>query len=264
MSNNPKGFSLIEVVAALVILAITVAVALPATFRRSDADREKATISEMMEIHRAIVGDIELGTYGFLGDMAKLPDMLTDLIVKPAGAPVFNTNHTNNVGMGWKGPYVSDFSEDDLIRDAWGTPYQYSPTGNNAGQVISAGMDRDINTTSDNIVYPADGPLKTTGDLYLTVTANDIAEPAYMTVNVYSTDNGAESATVITGTTGSRGSGYAGFFYHTLKHGIHAVKATHVVPNSTSISRTVNVGIRAGAQKCYILRMETTATVTLL
>lgn len=265
MKNCVKGFSLIEIIAALAILAIVTGIALPFSFRSLDTERERLTISEMQEIHQAIVGNPELGTYGFLGDMGKLPDNLIDLIKKPTGISDFNHDHTNRVGMGWKGPYLSSFSEDDLRTDEWGTLYQYSSTGINAGQVISAGPDRDINTIADNITYPADGPVKTTGNLFLTIFVNGIAEPAEVTVYVYSTDNGNESATVLTKTTGSDGRNYPGFYFHDLKHGIHAVKATHsdlLSADATGIivSRTVNVGIREHAQKNYKIYLGTAAT----
>lgn len=262
MKNCVKGFSLIEVIAALAILAIVTGIALPFSLRSLDTERERLTISEMQEIHQAIVGNPELGAYGFLGDMGKLPDNLIDLIKKPAGISDFNHDHTNRVGMGWKGPYLSSFSEDDLRTDEWGTLYQYSSTGTNAGQVISAGQDRDIDTTADNITYPADGPVKATGNLYLTVIVNGISAPSGVTVNIYSTDNGNESAAVLTKTTGSSGRSYPGFYFHDLKHGIHAVMATHT-ETATIVSRTVNVGIRALAQKNYKLYLETNVLVKL-
>lgn len=263
---NPKGISLIEIIAALAILATVAAISLSGIFSQLNAARERATILDMKELHRAIVGNPELGIFGSLGDMGKLPDTLKDLIVKPAGAPDFNHNHTNRVGMGWRGPYLNGFSEDDVIRDKWGTPYQYSPTGPNAGQIISAGPDKDINTTADNIVYPADGPLKTAGSFLLMVLVNRIAEPCGVTVNIYSTDNGGESATILTKTTGVDGSAYPGFFFHDLKHGIHAVKVTHTGTKdgvSYTVVRTVNVGIGANAQRDYEFRLQTQADAKL-
>lgn len=265
MVNKSDGFSLLEIIAALAILGIVVAVTLPVTFRRVDVNREKTTILEMMEIHHAMVGDPGLGTYGFLGDMGKLPETITDLIQQPIGATVFtHTNHTNQVGMGWRGPYLHGFSSDDITRDAWGNLYQYSSTGANAGQIISAGPDRDINTSYDNIVYPADGPVETTGSLLLTVLINRIAEPADVTVNIYSTDNGNESSTVISKTTGDDARGYSGFYFHNLKHGIHAVTVSYVPPNDIyAVRRTVNVGIRANAQKNFKVWLETDGLVSL-
>ena len=53
--------------------------------------------------------------------------------------------------MGWRGPYLLE-GVDEIGRplDGWGTPMDLVD-----GQIRSAGPDRTISTTADNLVYPS-------------------------------------------------------------------------------------------------------------
>ncbi len=252
-----KGFTLIEIVVVLGVFALLVGLATPVILGQIEAGRERATKSEMKNIFQAIMGSKEKGDFGFLGDMGKLPETLTDLVVKPSGVLDFNNNYTNRVGMGWRGPYLQGFSPEDLIKDAWGFPYQYSPSGPNAGQIISGGPDHDLTTTADNIVFPAYPP-KSKGTLLVTVLVNGLPQPKYVTVEVYQTENGSESPTVLTKVTGSDG---FGTFDFEVTQGIHAVKIYHRKGTSEVTSRTINVAIPAGEQVNAIINLTTSFSV---
>lgn len=252
------GFTLIEIVVVLGILALMMAISTPYILGRIEAGREKATREEMKNIFQSISGNKEKGYLGFLGDMGKLPDTLTNLIVKPTGVSDFNYNHTNKVGMGWGGPYLQGFSEADLTRDEWGNEYQYSPSGANAGQIISGGPDHDLSTTGDNIVFPTLPP-QTNGSILVTVLVNTLPQPQSVTVEVYQTQNGAEGSiqTKVTGTNGY------GTFDFEVTQGIHAVKVYHNKGLSTEVSRAINLTIPAGQQVNTIIELWTASTVNL-
>lgn len=252
-----KGFSLIEIVVVLGVIAILLGAATPFILGQMEAKREKSTREEMKNIFRAIMGEPTKGDFGYIGDMGKLPDTLADLVVKPTGVSAFNYNHTNKVGMGWRGPYLHGFSPETLTTDEWGYPYQYSPSGANAGQIISNGQDHDLTTTEDNIIFPTSPP-QTNGALLVTVNVNNLPQPKSVTAEVYQTINGAESnmLTAVTGTS----TGYNTFQFE-VTQGIHAVKVYHNKGLSTAVSRAVNLAIPAGQQKNAIIELWTAAAV---
>ncbi|MCX8014857.1 MAG: prepilin-type N-terminal cleavage/methylation domain-containing protein [candidate division WOR-3 bacterium] len=116
-----KGVTLIEMLIVIMIVGILSAVA----FRTIDTTRYQsrfdATVKEMEEIVKGFIGNPNLISdgrrvdFGYVGDMGKLPDSLSALIV--------------NDGGNWKGPYLpKKFLEDQigLLTDAWGEFYEYS------------------------------------------------------------------------------------------------------------------------------------------
>ena len=127
-------------------------------------------------------------------------------------------------------------------------------TGGNAGQIRSPGPDKDLNITSDNIVFPADLPVGTTGTLVVHVLVNDIPQPTGLTVEVFTTDSTGEqvkrAGTDGTQTTAAQGSTP---FRFTVPHGVSVIKATHLSAGVT-VTRTVNVeggGQHAGGEADY-------------
>src|SRR5579871_6463615 len=99
MSN--RGFTLLEVAAALFIIAVMTALMIPLATSMVDANRANQTYSEMATMYSAIMGDPASHTYGFMGDVGQLPNSLMDLLQKPSGSPL----GANNVyPAGWNGP----------------------------------------------------------------------------------------------------------------------------------------------------------------
>ena len=266
-TQKMRGFSLIEIMAVLAIMAVLMGFLVPMVFNRVNAARVEATETEVERIFKAIVGDPSKENFGYLGDMGRLPANLTELFVRGTQT-AFHTadgvvEHVGGVGTGWRGPYLTGLSQEDILKDAWGNSYDYSNTGGSAGQIRSPGPDKDINVTSDNIVFPADLPVGTTGTLVVHVLVNDIPQPTGLTVEVFTTDSTGEqvkrAGTDGTQTTAAQGSTP---FRFTVPHGVSVIKVTHLSAGVT-VTRTVNVGVAANTQVERRIIMKTTATVAM-
>ncbi len=167
-----RGFTLLEIIVVLAIVGILASVTATMGFSLLNRAREKATFEEMQEIHKAIMGNHKLGTFGFVGDMVRLPDDLTEL-VDETGQPDYGIKSTtddtpedsNGIKWGWNGPYLNTGAAPlSYNNDAWGNPYDYS---NVTGKIISNGSDGLLDTPDDIIYPPYDVSYK--GDVTLTV-----------------------------------------------------------------------------------------------
>src|SRR6266850_8547511 len=139
-----RGFTLLETLTSLIIVAVMAAVLAPLAASLMDANRAGQTYDELAKIHTAIVGDPRKGTYGYIGDVGKFPDSLLDLVEKPASNP-----------PGWNGPYLADARvEAGILYDVYGSPIECYYFRDNANSVadqfvlISRGADRSSTNTS--------------------------------------------------------------------------------------------------------------------
>lgn len=261
-----RGFSLLEVVVAVAVLATIAALTVPVLASLNRSDNERATQQQVERVYRAIFGEPARGEFGYVGDMGRLPTSLTELVDQGSQLAFHTsdgaTEHVGRIGTGWRGPYLRDlFSTTDLLADAWGQPLTFTN-----GQVVSAGPDGAISTTGDNIVFPVSAP-PTTGNLFVSVLANRIPNPLGATAKLYSTVNGELTA----GTTKKHLLGDAtfdGLFFENLTPGLYVLVVAHtnlntnVTPNvCETVSRIVTVGVHAGQQVGKEIRMLAGATV---
>ncbi|MBU1318420.1 MAG: prepilin-type N-terminal cleavage/methylation domain-containing protein [candidate division Zixibacteria bacterium] len=122
--KNRNGFTLMELIAVIVILGIVASVAMRTIDKSLDNARFDNTRIEMDQLVYAISGNPDLFAngmrtdFGYVGDVGAMPSSLNDLVTDPG----YST---------WDGPYVSsDFAQaaDDYKRDAWGELYTYNVT----------------------------------------------------------------------------------------------------------------------------------------
>lgn len=143
--KDTKGFTLIEMVIVLSILAILLAVAVPMVYKQVLRSWEQATWEEMENLKKAMVGDpkkIRNGVrtdFGYLGDWGGLPENLEALV--DAQTPAWSFDKEKKVGSGWNGPYILEtFSEErgEYRLDAWGNEYVYSAVDytNKKGELV--------------------------------------------------------------------------------------------------------------------------------
>lgn len=112
LSTRPSGFTLLEILMAVALVAIVSAVALP-RFVDFRTDASAAVTKDRM-------GSLREAMQKFVTNMAAPPATLTSLTTQgtqPAYDPI------NKVG--WNGPYV-DGSVSGWNADGWGTAYQYT------------------------------------------------------------------------------------------------------------------------------------------
>ena len=123
-----RGFTLIQVVVAIVGLAIAATVALKVTSQGTTEGRKIESITRIHDIQRAIGGDERIKNatdFGFVGDFGRLPTSLDELTV-------------DNGDPNWNGPYLTfDFvgnnTSSGLLVDAWGNDIEYDNTTGELG-----------------------------------------------------------------------------------------------------------------------------------
>lgn len=128
-----QGFTLIEVIVILAVLAILVGVAVPVAMKIFERTAEDATREEMDNIKKAILGDLRKlqssfrSDFGFLGDIGCLPTTLGQLLTQGALPPWSPPASPQQVGAGWKGPYITGVPGEEFDKDQWGNAYTYTP-----------------------------------------------------------------------------------------------------------------------------------------
>jgi len=156
-----SGFSLIELMVALAILAAVTTIALRSVTKLQDQARYTNTTSTLNNVQSAIIGpanqhwpDGSPQVTGFVADIGRLPnylisttpadplglngDPLTELLQKPSSVPAFhylsaNTDASVVIGTGWQGPYLRLGAGPAFIRDGWGNSFlAYDNSGNPA------------------------------------------------------------------------------------------------------------------------------------
>ena len=257
-ARRDSGFTLLEMVTALAVAGALAAMIGIVVARALQSSRETQTQEQARQVYSAIVGDPARGSFGYLGDMGRLPATLSELVTIGAQTAFHTTSHEGTIGYGWRGPYLtSPLTSTDLFTDAWGQALSYTNSGGTAGQIISAGPDGTL-SNADDISYPVQIPVNTTGKLLDTVTVNLIPQPSGLSVSVYSASNG-DQGTAVTLTTAGAG---AVPFSFTVPHGPSAIKITHT-QSGIVVTRTVTVQVAAGTQVVQTISMSTSATVAM-
>lgn len=251
--SSKWGFTLIELIIVLAVIAILSALLIPLGFQQITSSRERAARTEIENIYQVIMGKPQEGNYGYLADVGSLPSSLDDLLVKPATVSSYSTTtggqpNKNGVGRGWRGPYLN--TKDNEIVDAWGHKYRYGPPDEGAGQIRSAGSDG-IFGNADDIRFPQNA-VNHQGTLLVAVFVNGIPNPLDTTVTVYSTLNGQQNL----GAAISRNiAGFNGFIF-TVPQGVQVAEVTQTsyVKGSgggttpVSVTKLVNAEVPANKQ----------------
>jgi general secretion pathway protein G len=122
------GFTLIEILVVVVILAVLAAVVVPNVIRRISDARVSAAISDI----KSFETNIDL----YHLDTQKFPPTLQSLITK------------EDV-KGWNGPYIKNAEK--VQKDPWGNDYVYKSPGDNGREydILSAGPDGQVGTPDD-------------------------------------------------------------------------------------------------------------------
>ena len=133
LATRQRGFTLVEMLLVLVILATLAAVVVPKFAGRSKQAKVTATKSQISNLEIAIDSfEIDMGYF------PKAGNDLRDLVAEP---------NSNNV-QDWRGPYLKK----GIPRDPWGNDYVYNyPAKMNIGSydIYSGGPDMKTGTDDD-------------------------------------------------------------------------------------------------------------------
>lgn len=163
---NNGGFSLLELLVVLALMAAAAALALSTLGNRDNQQRFDETRRKLADIRAVIVGepvviDGELNLNGFVADMGRLPIDLDELLKSPSDCDgsldgngdsdnsndncpwVFND--TFEVWHGWNGPYINSVGGD--YRDGWGEDWSWG----SAGDSKNAYADSHLEVTSNGL-----------------------------------------------------------------------------------------------------------------
>jgi len=224
--SRSKGFTLIEVIIVIAILAIVAGAMAPLAGRAIDSSRQDQTLRRQQLIYKAILGDPESPGSGFLSDVGRLPNTNLVELAVIGSLPVYSIQ-TCGIGMGWRGPYLLEgVDTSGRPLDGWGTPMDLVN-----GQIRSAGQDHNISTAADNLLYPPN-PITVNninGSITFTVMAldNSTSQPTFVPAAgqaaVYFAQDGQMQSFLLTSATGVYTCPSSGA---SLPQGIHAITAT--------------------------------------
>lgn len=222
------GFTLIELMAVIVISGVLAAVAIQKIGIVGEQIKTEETMREMENLNHAIVGNPELcsngvrSDFGYVGDVGSLPANLDALIIRPKG---YST---------WRGPYIKNSVEqilDDYKQDAWLSEYDYSGgieirsvgSGENIIRRIAINENGILNNRLDGLARDRDGtpPGQLSGDL-LTIKLTHPNGIGGTKVRFATIDNG----------------GY--FRFDSVPIGLHRLELIYL-PENDSITRYVTV-----------------------
>lgn len=131
MHRRRRGFTLVEMILVLVILATLAAIVIPKFTGRSEQARDAAARTQMASISTALDAfEVDMGYYPTTSDGLAL------LLEPPQNA------------TSWKGPYLKQV----VPNDPWGFPYVYEFPGKNNTRgydLISGGPDGKTGTPDD-------------------------------------------------------------------------------------------------------------------
>jgi prepilin-type N-terminal cleavage/methylation domain-containing protein len=191
------GFTLLEVVVAVTIVAIMAGALVPLLIRPQLQQRYTETVSELAALEAAIAGHPELGDFGFLGTLGRLPDAaaLSELLEQGTLAgPALRLG----VPRGWNGPYLQGASATPL-NDGWGQAYVLETATGGLWRLRSFGPDR-VSGGGDDIVLPAEGSYRrSVGTLSVELLAvrgsrTLLLDDAWVDVVTLTVANGADSS----------------------------------------------------------------------
>lgn len=119
LSSHPQqGFTLVELLLVLVILALIAGLVLPGIISKAEGAKVRAASSQ--------ISRISLSVENFYLDTGTTPDSLADLVNEPSGV------------SGWNGPYIKN----SILKDPWGKEYQFRSPGDHGDfDVFSYGAD---------------------------------------------------------------------------------------------------------------------------
>ena len=116
--GRERGFTLVELLLVLVILALIAGLVLPGIIGKAEGAKVKAASSQ--------ISRLSMSVETFYLDTGVVPQSLSDLVNEPSGV------------TGWNGPYVKN----STLKDPWGREYKFRNPGDHGDfDIFSYGAD---------------------------------------------------------------------------------------------------------------------------
>jgi prepilin-type N-terminal cleavage/methylation domain-containing protein len=166
MRTTKSGFTLMEIMVVIIVIAVLASVAGPMISSITDQGRASATKSKMSALKSALLAyQSDVGRLPFRGlagqagkaaayNQANVLGDTQDTNVLVCEGDISGSNITNYKARRWKGPYM-DSDPTDFMYDSWGEQLKYhAQVGNNSLYLWSKGanMAYDDGGTGTNIL----------------------------------------------------------------------------------------------------------------
>ncbi|MEZ4814165.1 MAG: type II secretion system protein GspG [Bdellovibrionota bacterium] len=258
---HPKlnAFTLIEVLMTISLMAVLSTVSISMFNSSLDEAKFDATYKEMLQLRKAIIGDLENTTvegervrFGYLGDMGGLPPMsfgLAMLNTKPVSTPAYAIDSTSKLGVGWNGPYISSTEVGDYLQDAWGNDYIYR-TDTTIPFISSLGSDAAVGGEGTAQDIQVDLPLSirtATVHGQITSSGSVMETPAHVEI-FYPDGSGALTSQEVTLSESDAGQ----FTFNNIPFGVRTLKIQ--IPSETSPVLTLGPVTFAVDDENYVIR----------
>lgn len=252
-NNDARGFSLVEAVIVIAIMAILASAATPMLMRSLQQQRTRQTRDLARTAYEALVGARDRAVPNLTTDVGFIPPAaLADLrfltTINPAAAylngaiPPAYPAASAGFTWGWNGPYwttpiQTQAGTNGIPSDGWGRPFRWQ-----ANQVQSAGADGVWGTADDLVYPPAPAAVPSSATLQVTLERSlppPVGPPASVTFTVQFTDrNQQQIRTRTAGTLALLGSQTLPTATLTVQPGAVFIQVTSAVGNQ---SQTVMV-----------------------
>lgn len=245
--REQRGVSLFEVTLLLAAAVLVTAALMPALLRMIHDSRQQDARAEMRALHQAMVGSDEDGTYGFVGDMGRLPFELGEL-VDGTGLPLAAASPASGVSAGWDGPYLNRGEDDrDYRVDPWGNPYELGVPS--PGQIRSFGP-AGLPDDGDDIVYPPN-PVDVHAALIVTVKGHSgeliTTDPDDCVVTLHFAAGGVDTTVVDESPP---------FSFTDVHRGLHTVEATCSRFDGGTATDTTVARVQGNSQQALEIHLE--------
>ena len=183
MKNRKSGFTLMEIMVVIIVIAVLASVAGPMIGSITDQGRASATKSKMSSLKSALLAyQSDVGRLPYISGNSRnkaaysQPDLLSENnesknVLVYNEWPATGGNEPNNYKRKWKGPYM-DSDVSDFMVDAWGNTIKYMAYNKNV-YLWSAGPDTEFtdesNPNLDEIFKKQSDPSADCDDIVISV-----------------------------------------------------------------------------------------------
>ncbi len=138
---NKKGFTLMEIMVVIIVIAVLASVAGPMIGSITDQGRASATKSKLSSLKSALLAyQQDVGRMPYVGKVGCISSYNAEKLLCTSCEDLnvlvsdsnsgFGSNVPNRYAKKWKGPYM-DADPEDFMVDAWGNDIKYVAKGKN-------------------------------------------------------------------------------------------------------------------------------------